>query len=128
MWLDKRIKQRGKIMVGSMLFVAPFYVILALNGWNWLIYPQILLIGFFFAFSTQFLFILIRSKVESAFQGRLFGILFSVGGIAPPAGLAISSALADSYGPSAVLIGNGAFLFVVGLLGMFVFKALWLVE
>jgi MFS family permease len=127
-WLDKRLKDKGKYIIWSMILTAPIYVSLSFSNSIYAAFPHILVIGFLFAFSTQFLFILMRTKVESVFQGRLFGIMGTLGGVAPPAGIAISSFFADEYGASVVLLANGVFLLMLGFMAMFFFKALWRAE
>jgi MFS family permease len=128
MILDKKLTRRGRFMIGGMIVTVPVYISLALLKNHAFIFPHVLLLGFLLAFSTQFLFILIRTSVESAFQGRLFGVLNTIGGLIPPVGIAISSYYADIYGASMVLIVNAGLLFIVALLGIFVFKEIWKVN
>lgn len=121
MWLDKKLKHRGRYIVGSMVIIAPMYIVLSFISSAILAIPFIFMIGFLFSFCTLLVTIIMRLEVASELQGRMFGILGSLTSIAPPIGLAISSFFADIYGPALILTLNG-----IGLLGSAMIVAFFL--
>lgn len=123
MVFDNKLKHRGWFIVGSMLLIAPLFMVLSVTSSTVLAIPQIFIVGFMFSFCTLLVNIIIRMKVDSELQGRMFGILGSLTSVAPPVGLAISSFFADIYGSSIVLLTNGFGLLLAGLMVLIFLKS-----
>jgi len=113
MKFDKRIRMRGRWIVGSIVPMGPLFITIAFISDAYSALPFILIIGFLFSFSTTIIFIALRVAISPELQGRVFGLLGTLTSLAPPAGLAIFSALSDLYGPAAVITASGILLLLI---------------
>ncbi|MNG34113.1 hypothetical protein D3C84_1205260 [compost metagenome] len=68
--------------------------------------------------------IILRSQVPNEMQGRVYGTLGSITGVAPSIGLLISSSLADVLGAHVVLGAQGLCLLLVGIAAIIWLKPL----
>ncbi|WP_424767047.1 MFS transporter [Paenibacillus sp. sgz302251] len=116
MRLDRRLKNRGKWILGSMLLMGPMFIAIAQIPAAAIALPLILLVGFLFSFSTTIIFIVLRVGIDPAMQGRVFGLLGALTSVAPPIGLAVFSSLSDIYGPAIIITISGAMMLIVSIL------------
>lgn len=124
MYLGKRVKRRGFWIIGSMVLMAPLFMIISVLKSSTIAIPIIFIIGILFAFSTFLMQVIMREEVESDLQGRLFGILGSISSVAPPIALALFSFFTDLYGSSSMLLVNGLLLLLAGILSSLFLKAI----
>jgi DHA3 family macrolide efflux protein-like MFS transporter len=112
--LDKRLKGRGKWIIGSMILMGPLFIAISLMPSAFAALPLILLVGFLFSFSTTIIFIALRIAIDPSMQGRVFGLIGALTSVAPPIGLAVFSTLSDIYGPAIIIAISGAAMLVIG--------------
>lgn len=117
------LRRRGRLAMGSMLALGPLYLALSRCSSAVAAIPVILLIGFAFAFSTMLVQIILRQEVPGELQGRVFGVLGSVMGIAPSVGLTAISILSDRFSPAPVMAGLGILLLVFAVCAAAAFPA-----
>ncbi|REK74918.1 MFS transporter [Paenibacillus paeoniae] len=115
MKFDKRIRHRGKLALISITLMGPLFVAISWLPTAAAALPLIGLVGVLFSFSTTILFILLRVAIDPSLQGRVFGLLGTLTSIAPPVGLAVFSALSDSFGPAIIMMYSGAAMLVAGI-------------
>lgn len=116
MRLDKRLKHRGKWIIGSMILMGPVFIAIAQMPAASFALPLILLVGFLFSFSTTIIFIVLRVAIDPAMQGRVFGLLGALTSVTPPIGLAVFSTLSDLYGPAIMITISGSVMLVISVL------------
>jgi len=122
--LDKRLKGRGKLIIGSMILMGPLFIAISLMNSAFAALPLILLVGFLFSFSTTIIFIALRVAIDPSMQGRVFGLIGALTSVAPPIGLAVFSTLSDIYGPAIIIAISGAAMLVIGCFSFFYMKAI----
>ncbi|MBD2871281.1 MFS transporter [Paenibacillus arenilitoris] len=108
MRFDRRLKRRGIWTMGSVIGMGPLFVAIAQMPSALPALPLVLLVGFLFSFSTTIVFTRLRVAIDPALQGRVFGLLGALTGVAPPVGLALFASLSDKYGPADVMTISGA--------------------
>jgi len=112
--LDKRLKGRGKWIIGSMILMGPMFIAISLMSSAFAALPLILLVGFLFSFSTTIIFIALRVAIDPSMQGRVFGLIGALTSVAPPVGLAVFSTLSDIHGPAVIIAISGAAMLIIG--------------
>lgn len=115
MALGSKFGRRGWWALAGTLALGPAILVLASLPRAWEALPFILLGGMLFAFSSMMVQIILRSEIRDDMQGRVFGTLGAITGIAPSLGLLVSSSLADLLGTRMVLGAQGVCLFAVGI-------------
>lgn len=116
MRLDKRLKNRGKWTIGSMILMGPLFIVISVMSSAALALPVIFLVGLLFSFSTTIIFIVLRAAIDPSMQGRVFGLVGTLTSVAPPVGLALFSTLSDIYGPAIIIAISGAAMLLMGTL------------
>ncbi|ULO09472.1 MFS transporter [Paenibacillus sp. 19GGS1-52] len=111
-----RIKNRGGVVIASLLTIGPMYILLSLIDTAIVAIPVILLIGFMFSFCTLLINIILRLEVSEELQGRVFGVLGSIMSVAPSVGLAIVSYYSDIFGPRSIMGSLGVLLLLFSIL------------
>ncbi|OMF37828.1 MFS transporter [Paenibacillus sp. FSL H8-0548] len=124
MKLDKRLKNRGKWTIGSMILMGPLFVVISLMSSAASALPVIFLVGLLFSFSTTIIFIVLRAAIDPSMQGRVFGLIGTITSVAPPVGLALFSTLSDIYGPAIIIAISGAAMLLMGTLAYSRMKAI----
>ncbi|NIK77897.1 MFS family permease [Paenibacillus castaneae] len=124
MRLDKRLKGRGKWIIGTMILMGPLFIAISLMPSAFMALPLILLVGFLFSFSTTIIFIVLRVAIEPSMQGRVFGLIGALTSVAPPIGLAVFSTLSDLYGPAIIISISGSALLIIGCFAYINMKAM----
>ncbi|WP_310550309.1 MFS transporter [Paenibacillus glufosinatiresistens] len=109
------LRHRGRLIMAGLLALGPAYMLLSRCTSALSAIPVILLIGFLFAFATLLVQIILRLEVPPELQGRVFGVLGSVLGIAPSAGLTVVSVLSDRWSPQPVMAVLGGLLLLFAL-------------
>ncbi|MBB3113476.1 MFS family permease [Paenibacillus phyllosphaerae] len=120
--ISRKQRHRGKLILGSLILMGPFYSLIAVMSGAQLAIPFIFLVGILFSFCTLLVSVIMRIEVPSELQGRMFGMLGSLSSAAPPVGLAISAALADHFSPDLVLFSCGLLVFIAGIAAAIMFK------
>ncbi|WP_372629314.1 MFS transporter [Cohnella sp.] len=110
-----RIGRRGLWICAGLLLLGPMFYLLSIMRSAWPALPFVLGCGLLFAFSTMLIQIILRSEVSVELQGRLYGAMGALSGIAPPLGLAVFSSVADRYGASWTLSMISMLFLAVGL-------------
>ncbi|MFC4598579.1 MFS transporter [Cohnella hongkongensis] len=113
--LGSRIGRRGLWICAGLLLLGPVFYLLSIMRSAWPALPFVLGCGLMFAFSTMLIQIILRSEVSVEFQGRLYGAMGALSGIAPPLGLAVFSSVADRYGASWTLSIISMLFLAVGI-------------
>ncbi|QMV45087.1 MFS transporter [Cohnella cholangitidis] len=113
--LGSRIGRRGIWICAGLLLLGPMFYLLSAMRTVWPALPFVLGCGLLFAFSTMLIQIILRSEVSVELQGRLYGAMGALSGIAPPLGLAVFSSLADHYGASWTLSLISVLFLAVGI-------------
>jgi len=119
-----RMGRRGWWVFMGMITLGPVFILIAYSTDAIGALPFILLGGLLFAFSSMMTQIILRSEIRDEMQGRVYGTLGAITGIAPSVGLILSSALADRLGAQAVLGGQGVCLFVFGIAAAVLLKSI----
>ncbi|EFM11217.1 major facilitator superfamily MFS_1 [Paenibacillus curdlanolyticus YK9] len=115
MALGSKLGRKGWWVFTGVVTLGPVYVIIAMLSNAVSALPLILLGGMLFAFCSMMMQIILRSEVPNDMQGRVYGTLGSITGVAPSIGLLLSSALADVFGAHVVLGAQGLCLLLVGI-------------
>lgn len=110
------------IVLGAVVFGAGT-VMLGVMPVFWLYLPAMGIVGISMpVFNTSYMSLL-QQKVDGAYMGRVFGVLFMISSTMMPLGMLIFGPIADSIRIEILLIGTGLVLIAVGLI-MFRDKAL----
>ncbi|MBD8500086.1 MFS transporter [Paenibacillus arenosi] len=115
MLFSERLGRRGYWVIAGAIGMGPIFYLIAQAGSAVAALPLILIIGCLFAFSTLIINIMLRVEIDTSVQGRVFGILGSIIGVTPPVGIAICSAISDSYGPETALTASAIATLVVSV-------------
>jgi hypothetical protein len=113
--LGSRIGRRGRWICTGLLMLGPMFYLLSAMRTAWTALPFVLGCGLMFAFCTMLIQIILRSEVKAELQGRLYGAMGALSGIAPPLGLAVFSSVADHYGASWTLSLISVLFLAVGI-------------
>ncbi|MBP3961358.1 MFS transporter [Paenibacillus lignilyticus] len=113
--LGSRMRHRGKWIMINLMLLGPLYMLLARTESAAAAFPLIVLIGFMFSFCTLLINIILRVEVAEELQGRMFGALGSLTGVAPSLGLVLSSYYADLYGSGLIMLIVGGLMLLFGL-------------
>lgn len=119
---NERFKKKGLWILGSILLIGPCFIIIAQFESAVFALPLILAVGFLFSFSNTIISIALRMKVEADMQGRVFGLLGTLTSVAPPVGLAIFSALSDTFGPALIITWSGVAMLLVSTAAFLLMK------
>lgn len=112
---NNRLQKRGLWILGSILLLGPCFIAIAqFHTPAWAL-PVIFVVGFLFSFSTTIISIALRMNVETDLQGRVFGLLGTLTSVAPPIGLAVFSALSDTFGPALIITYSGALMLLISI-------------
>lgn len=121
MAFGSRLGRRGWWVFTGVIALGPVFTVIANMNRALAALPLILLGGMLFAFSSMMIQIILRSEIRDDIQGRVYGTLGAITGIAPSIGLIVTSSLADLLGTRTVLGAQGLCLIAVG-----VAAAVWL--
>ena len=119
-----RLGRRGWWVFGGLIALGPVFVLIAYSPHAIAALPFILLGGLLFAFSSMMTQIILRSEIRDEMQGRVYGTLGAITGIAPSLGLILSSALADRLGAQEVLAAQGICLLAFGIAAAALLKSI----
>ncbi|GGF92232.1 MFS transporter [Paenibacillus albidus] len=115
MLLGSRLKNRGRLIMTSLLCLGPLYILLSFTTTAAVAIPVILIIGFMFSFSTLLINTLLRLEISEEIQGRVFGVLGSIMSVAPSIGLTAVSYLSDLFSPGPVMGSIGLLLLLFAI-------------
>lgn len=124
MAFGSKLGRRGWWIFSGLIALGPVFFIISMASYAQAALPFILLGGMLFAFSSMMIQILIRSEVRADMQGRVYGTLGAITGVAPSLGLVVSSALADQFGAKTILGAQGLILLAVGIIAAIGLKSI----
>lgn len=114
--MDKRMRRRGWWICGGIVLSGPVFIGISMMDSAAAALPLIPAAGFLFSFCTLLVNIILRIRIRPELQGRVFGLMGSLGSVAPPLGLSAGSFIADRFGPAVTLFANGIGFLALGLI------------
>ncbi|MFC5702435.1 MFS transporter [Cohnella faecalis] len=124
MAFGSKLGHRGWWIFSGLLTLGPVFYLISIVPYAHTALPFILLCGMLFAFCTMMIQIILRSEVQTDMQGRIYGTLGAITGVAPSLGLVASSALADHVGAKFMLGAQGVTLFLIALVAVTFLKTI----